>query len=132
MAKLPNDVKKTLKFYAANLPLSVYKGAEKLLVPITELEDLKQKQIKNGDGMRGGPQIVSEAPDVMMEQDRYYPVNHFRRMKKAYLAEGWPGVAKYRNWVSKNNDNINAEDDMKISMLTAEQILKQKIKPIFS
>jgi len=129
MGKLPKDVKKILRHYAANLPVSVYKGSEKIMVPLSELEQSQANEAKNRDGMYGGPKIVSEGQDIMMEQDRYYPVNHFRRMKKAFLAEGWPGVIKYRNWVSKNNEAINSEDDMKVSMITAEQIIKHKIKP---
>lgn len=127
--KVTKQVRKIIRQYASMLPESAYKGSEKFF---QEVEDLSAREmINNAHGQE--LTILSGVKDkVLMETDRYYPVNHFRRLKKAYEAEGWPGVYRYAQKVDKDNKRLNAEDDVKQTMVTAEQLLKHKIQPLFN
>lgn len=129
-----NKTKRLLKGLAANLPMTVYKA--KVYFPDEAPDNLDHEAMNRQAALVGG-HVEATAPEIVQrrtaiyERDQYYPINHFKRLKKAYLNGGWVGVSEYMEWVYKNNEKVNSEHDMKMTMMTAEQILKQKIQPLF-
>lgn len=54
------------------------------------------------------PVIMNDDRLTMKETAKVFvKINHKKRLAKAYLEEGLPGIEKYKKWVNKNNKWLN-------------------------
>lgn len=93
------------------------------------LEDNFDNEIMNNNHGQGFEIVKRET--AVFSKKVYHKVNHFKRLKKAFKKNGVKGIEDYINWVGYNNKKMNAEHQMKLSMITASQILKHKIQRFF-
>lgn len=133
--KLPYFYKRRLAEVAMLLPKSVYNFKQRFIAEERSIMDREVKNNTHGQRL----EIITDR-DVHYIADSHMPVNHFNRMKKAFL-KGWreggthkhgeAEVMKYFAKVSRENDIQNKVQETREIMMTAEEILKEKIKPIF-
>lgn len=97
----------SLKVLAKKLPVT-YDLADQTVVKTIQNE--MTQRVKNSFEVlpsHSNPTIVSEVIRVELTDQRLWPVNHLRRMKKAFLEGGVSGVDKYIKWVGENNRILN-------------------------
>jgi hypothetical protein len=96
-----------LKKLAKALPvtMSVYPSFR-----LEEIENIDERLQKNSFSLLNScnPTIIrGGATLVKINSDRLFPVNHLRRLKKAYTKHGVRGVELYKKLVQENNKSIN-------------------------
>ena len=102
--------------------------AESLPASFTIYESFGFKELPNRQEMRVRtnfdivpeylqPKIANDRKKyIKVDKDRLWPVNHFRRIKKAYAENGEQGLRDYIDWVRKNNKLITDSAETKIAM----------------
>lgn len=124
---MKREVKAQLKRIADALPKVYYKGN---CAFIREVVDLRGNEAKNS--VVSSPTIIREQSEFMVsDTPTLFNVNHMRRLKKAFKKDGWDGVKEYLAWCKKQDENIYNEVKIAREVTAFENILKEKIKPIF-
>lgn len=117
---------KSIRTAAAKIPVTYVKGTG---YEIREIKDLRGKEVKNTQFFTGtNPEngiLIETAPEtIIIKNTVLYKVNHYRRLKKAFEANGKDGVKQYLRWVDQNNKLLNSEYEVK--MIT--KFMTEKIK----
>jgi hypothetical protein len=121
---------KFLKELASKMPKS-YSEAYYLKAKIHY--DNRGNEFKNSFDLipQCSPQIVSDRKEIYYEKDqKLFPINHFRRLKKAYQFDGYEGVKKYMAWVDSNNKYLNEKYKLKLVFHVAKTVISNKINHI--
>lgn len=120
--KISNKDLASLKKLAQKLPVT-YDLADQVV--IKSIQNAQALMAKNSFGILpepSDPKIVSEIVSVALKDQRLWPVNHLRRMKKAFIEGGVAGVDKYIKWVGENNRTLNEFVSRKMVIDTAKEI----------
>lgn len=77
------------------------------------------------------PVIVSDQTTIYTEKvEALRPVNHGRRLRKAFIENGYQGVRDYQKWVSANNEMLNKKYGMKVMMELTNKLIGINIQTI--
>lgn len=123
-----------------NLVIEIRKIAKKLPVSYIEGQkysrkevlDLKGREAKNNTLGQAFEQSISQESDfIIVKGETLFPVNHERRLKRAYERNGTQGIKDYYKWVDSNNRRLNIKYDQKIIMHLVDAKLKASISEIF-
>jgi hypothetical protein len=114
---------------AKKLPLSYIEGQK---YSKKEIIDLRERESKNNMFGQSVEQSISkESEFIIVKGETLFPVNHERRLKRAYEREGVQGIKDYYKWVDSNNKRLNAKYEQKIVMHLVDAKLKASISEIF-
>lgn len=122
------QILKKLRDIANRLPLTYEKGNK---YTKGEIKDLRGKEIKNTQFFQPGEGLImmeTKPIPIIKKNQTLYPVNHYRRLKKAYEKDGANGVKEYYKWVDQNNKKLNAEFETKLVTDVVANITKERIK----
>lgn len=126
---MKKELVKEIRNIAKKLPLSyieVQKYSKK------EIIDLRERESKNSMFGQSVEQSISkESEYIIVKGEALFPVNHERRLKRAYEREGVQGIKNYYKWVDSNNKRLNAKYEQKIVMHLVDAKLKASISEIF-
>lgn len=124
--KIDRRYRQQLLQISKELPDTYQKGKAKFVDFITDTQD---HEIMNNT--HGQELTIVKREKALFTKTVFVKVNHYKKLKKAFKKDGIKGVEDYIKWVMYNNRKLNAEHKMKLTMLTANEILKHKIKPLF-
>jgi len=114
---------------AKKLPLSYIEGQK---YSKKEIIDLRERESKNNMFGQSIEQSISkESEFIIVKGETLFPVNHERRLKRAYEREGVQGIKDYYKLVDSNNKRLNAKYEQKIVMHLVDAKLKASISEIF-
>lgn len=119
-----------LKKLEAKLPISMYEAAY-----------IQQKVEHNNTGHEFkhsfeivptcNPVIVSDETRIYTENaDALRKINHGRRLRKAFIDNGYQGVRDYMKWVDQNNDMLNKKYGMKVMMELTNKLIQINVQTI--
>jgi hypothetical protein len=120
---------KEIRTLAAKLPDSYVEGVK---YRTQEIQDLRQREVKNSMFGQSIEQSISkENETIIVKGTTLFKVNHERRIKRAYLRDGIPGIKAYIKWVDANNKLLNAKYRNSIVLNLVNEKLKASISEIF-
>lgn len=126
---MKKDLVKEIRNIAKKLPLSYIEGQK---YSKKEIIDLRERESKNSMFGQSVEQSISkESEYIIVKGETLFPVNHERRLKRAYEREGLQGIKNYYKWVDSNNKRLNAKYEQKIVMHLVDAKLKASISEIF-
>ena len=126
---MKKDLVKEIRNIAKKLPLSYVEGQK---YSKKEIIDLRERESKNSMFGQSVEQSISkESEYIIVKGETLFPVNHERRLKRAYEREGLQGIKNYYKWVDSNNKRLNAKYEQKIVMHLVDAKLKASISEIF-
>jgi len=126
---MKKNIVKEIRKIAKKLPLSYIEGQK---YSKKEIIDLRERESKNNMfGQTVEQSISKESEFIIVKGERLFPVNHERRLKRAYEREGVQGIKDYYKWVDSNNKRLNAKYEQKIVMHLVDAKLKASISEIF-
>jgi len=126
---MKKELVKEIRNIAKKLPLSYIEGQK---YSKKEIIDLRERESKNNMFGQSVEQSISkESEYIIVKGETLFPVNHERRLKRAYEREGVQGIKNYYKWVDSNNKRLNAKYEQKIVMHLVDAKLKASISEIF-
>ena len=126
---MKKELVKEIRNIAKKLPLSYVEGQK---YSKKEIIDLRERESKNSMFGQSVEQSISkESEYIIVKGETLFPVNHERRLKRAYEREGVQGIKNYYKWVDINNKRLNAKYEQKIVMHLVDAKLKASISEIF-
>ncbi len=126
---MKKELVKEIRNIAKKLPLSYVEGQK---YSKKEIIDLRERESKNSMFGQSVEQSISkESEYIIVKGETLFPVNHERRLKRAYEREGLQGIKNYYKWVDSNNKRLNAKYEQKIVMHLVDAKLKASISEIF-
>lgn len=126
---MKKELVKEIRNIAKKLPISYIEGQK---YSKKEIVDLRERESKNNMfGQTVEQSISKESEFIIVKGDTLFPVNHERRLKRAYEREGVQGIKNYYKWVDSNNKRLNAKYDQQIIMHLVDAKLKASISEIF-
>lgn len=135
MAKIKNEIKRKLKNIASELPFTVRTANDYFFEVSTVQSQVNHNEVINNFDVvnqKNEIQILSDKPDIVRDCiEAHFPVNHFKRLKKAFTNGGWDAVEEYKQWVYKNNQMLNKTIPIKTALHAAKEIEKN-IQTIFN
>lgn len=126
---MKKELVKEIRNIAKKLPISYIEGQK---YSKKEIVDLRERESKNNMfGQTVEQSISKESEFIIVKGETLFPVNHERRLKRAYEREGVQGIKNYYKWVDSNNKRLNAKYDQQIIMHLVDAKLKASISEIF-
>lgn len=127
--KITPIINSVLKNLANRLPQTYREGKA---YSFECIKNLREREIRN-NVFGQGFSIETENSDEkhLMSHTKLYPINHLKKLKRAYIDSGFPGVEKYILWVNENNRMLNEKYSMAMDMFQLTSVMKEKITPIF-
>ena len=126
---MKKELLKEIRNIAKKLPLSYIEGQK---YSKKEIIDLRERESKNSMFGQSVEQSISkESEYIIVKGETLFPVNHERRLNRAYEREGVQGIKNYYKWVDSNNKRLNAKYEQKIVMHLVDAKLKASISEIF-
>ena len=126
---MKKELVKEIRNIAKKLPLSYVEGQK---YSKKEIIDLRERESKNSMfGQSVEHSISKESEFIIVKGETLFPVNHERRLKRAYERNGTQGIKDYYKWVDSNNKRLNAKFEQKIVMHLVDAKLKASISEIF-
>lgn len=126
---MKKELVKEIRNIAKKLPLSYVEGQK---YSKKEIIDLRERESKNSMFGQSVEQSISkESEYIIVKGETLFPINHERRLKRAYEREGVQGIKNYYKWVDSNNKRLNAKYEQKIVMHLVDAKLKASISEIF-
>jgi hypothetical protein len=126
---MKKQLTKEIRTLAAKLPDSYVEGVK---YRTQEIQDLRQREVKNSMFGQSIEQSISkENETIIVKGTTLFKVNHERRIKRAYLRDGIPGIKSYIKWVDANNKLLNAKYRNSIVLNLVNEKVKASISEIF-
>lgn len=124
---MKKELVKEIRNIAKKLPISYIEGQKYSKKEIVDLRESKNNMF----GQTVEQSISKESEFIIVKGETLFPVNHERRLKRAYEREGVQGIKNYYKWVDSNNKRLNAKYDQQIIMHLVDAKLKASISEIF-